>query len=296
MPTPHETAVAIAERTIARLGGMFDALGSAEQGGGLYDLYRLILADLFDVADPRIIELRLRRFEYDALLMVDGWLDEAFGIGNEQASEQLSARGFVASALLALAVPAMQLAKQAIDAALKSQTVRVLALAKLGTDPALIFGDITRPGILAPGPMVREIARWLVVVANHAHEEVINQTLADAGERPEDWGKQAIAAIDERTTETCLLVHGQVKPFDEPFELSGKPWDQAQFYGFSNKQPPFHWWCRDTLALILMSEAHDHMTQRMRAAADAELLARVDGSRQEIHPANAFSRRGELVG
>lgn len=294
--TPHETVIAIAQRTIDRLGGMFDALGTAEQGGGLYDLYRLLYADVFGVDDARIIELRLRRFEHDALLVVGDWLDEAFSIGSEQATEQLSARGFVASALLALAVPAIQLAKQSIEITLKSQTVRALSLAKLGTDPALIFGDVARPGILTPGPTVREIARWLVVVANQTHEEVINQTLSDAGEKPEGWGKQAVAAIDERTTETCLLVHGQVKPFDEPFELSGKPWDQAQFYGFSDKQPPFHWWCRDTLALILMSEANDHMTQRMRAAADAELLARADGSRQEIHPANAFSRRSLVSG
>ncbi len=294
--TPHETAIQLAERTITRLGDMFDALGTAEAGGGLYDLYRLLLADVFGVDDERIIALRLRRFELDALAMVDDWLGEAFDVGNEQATDELSARGFVASVLLALAVPAVNLAKQAIDAALKSQTVRALSLVKLGTDPALVFGDATRAGILAAGPMVREIARWLVVVANQTHEEAINQTLTDAGEDIEQWGKQAIATIDERTTETCLLVHGQVQPFDAPFELSGKPWDDAQAYGFSDQKPPFHWWCRDTMALVLLSEAGDDMTKRMKDAAASELLARADKSRQEIHPSNAFSRRGALVG
>lgn len=294
--TPHEHAVAIATHTITRLGDMFDALGTAEQGGGLYDLYRLLYADVLDVFDVQIVELRLRRFELDALAMVDGWLDDAFTLGNEIAGEQLNARGFIASALLALAVPAINLAREAVNAALKSQTVRALSSVKLGIDPALIFGDATRPGILAAGPMVREIARWLVTVANETQEQAVSQTLTDAGEDITQWGKQAIAAIDERTTETCLLVHGQVQPFDAPFELSGKPWDQAQFYGFSDQKPPFHWWCRDTMALVLTSEANDSMTKRMRDAAEAELLARADKSRQEIHPANAFSRRGVLAG
>ncbi len=51
--------------------------------------------------------------------------------------------------------------------------------------------------------------------------------------------KQAVAAISGRTTETCLMVHGQIKPLNEPFQLEGKE-------AFSGRlmQPPFHWHCR----------------------------------------------------
>lgn len=51
--------------------------------------------------------------------------------------------------------------------------------------------------------------------------------------------KQAVATINNRTTDTCLRVHGQTQLIGTPFELTGRP-------RFSRQQqhPPFHWNCR----------------------------------------------------
>jgi hypothetical protein len=102
------------------------------------------------------------------------------------------------------------------------------------------------------------------------------------------YWKQAIAAIDERTTDCCLRVHGQVQPLDKPFELSGTP-------RFADKvqNPPFHLYCRTATALYRPEmEQTGLSTAEMISAARSELAARaITGKRVEIHPASAISRR-----
>jgi hypothetical protein len=73
---------------------------------------------------------------------------------------------------------------------------------------------------------------------------------------------------------------------DEDFTLTGTP-------RFADKihDPPFHHWCRTAEALVLAQMAEDALTRQMREAAAAELKAREDGSREEIHPAHARSGR-----
>jgi hypothetical protein len=107
---------------------------------------------------------------------------------------------------------------------------------------------------------------------------------SQAGER---WKKQCIAAIDERTTDCCLQAHGQIVDLDAPFKLTGEP-------RFSDEQqnPPFHWYCRTATSLWVEEfEQVGTTTADMRDAARAEITARQDGSRVEIHPAHATSRR-----
>jgi hypothetical protein len=102
-----------------------------------------------------------------------------------------------------------------------------------------------------------------------------------------NYQKQAIAAIDERTTDCCLRVHGQIQPLDEPFQLDGTP-----RYADEVQDPPFHWYCRSSETLY--EETFEEIgipTSEMEDAAAAELKAREDGTRQEIHPSHATSRR-----
>lgn len=101
------------------------------------------------------------------------------------------------------------------------------------------------------------------------------------------WQRQAIAALDERTTECCLRVHGQIVGLDEPFKLTGTP-------RFADEMmiPPFHHYCRTSVVLYeSQMETLGVPTATMQAAAAAELSARHDGSRVEIHPAHSTSRR-----
>lgn len=102
------------------------------------------------------------------------------------------------------------------------------------------------------------------------------------------WRKQAIAAIDERTTDCCLRVHGQVQDRDKPFRLTGTPRFSDQ-----KQNPPFHRYCRTATTLWIEEfEAVGVTTDEMRSAANAELEARErTGERVKIHPASAISRR-----
>lgn len=101
------------------------------------------------------------------------------------------------------------------------------------------------------------------------------------------YWKQAVAAIDERTTDCCLQVHGQVQPLDKPFELSGTP-----RFGDKIQNPPFHWYCRTATALYRPEMEQTGLTTTdMVSAAKAELAARLKGGRVVIHPSNAVSRR-----
>lgn len=101
--------------------------------------------------------------------------------------------------------------------------------------------------------------------------------------------RQAISAVDEVTTDCCLNVHGQIVGFKEKFHLVGTPRFRDRM-----KNPPFHDYCRT--ATSLYQDRMDAIpgavtTQQMRDASQAELKARKDGSREEVHPAHATSKR-----
>lgn len=81
------------------------------------------------------------------------------------------------------------------------------------------------------------------------------------------YQKQALAAIDGRTTRCCLNVHGQIQDLDRPFVLSGTP-----RFADAMQQPPFHHRCRTVIALYLPEmEQIGPTTESLRSAARAQL-------------------------
>ncbi len=129
-------------------------------------------------------------------------------------------------------------------------------------------------------------ARRNVITANNAARDLVYGYWA---ERIPGLGKQAVAAIDENTTDCCLRVHGQVQSVSRPYVLTGTP-------RFADRMmyPAFHWNCRtSSVAYHADFERGARVTTAdMVDAARAELRARRDGSREGIHPAHATSRRG----
>ena len=85
----------------------------------------------------------------------------------------------------------------------------------------------------------------------------------------DDWLYQATAIIDNKTTETCLLVHGQTQPPGSPFHLEGVP-----RYGDHILKPPFHDWCRTGRALIHAGDSASVLTAQMTDEAGDELISR----------------------
>lgn len=103
-----------------------------------------------------------------------------------------------------------------------------------------------------------------------------------------NWKKQAIAAIDHKTTNCCLQVHGQTQPLNKRFHLTGTP----RFADYM-MHPGFHWRCRTAEALYLPEfESIGITTDEMKTAARNELQARREtGRRSVIKPADAISGR-----
>lgn len=102
------------------------------------------------------------------------------------------------------------------------------------------------------------------------------------------YKKQAIAAIDHRTTDCCLRVHGQIQPLDKPFELTGTP-----RYADKMDAPPFHQNCRTAISIYTeRMETKGIPTAEMVDAAEAERRAREEtGVRERIWPSSSTSRR-----
>jgi hypothetical protein len=196
-------------------------------------------------------------------------LARAAEIGRTAAGDALEAYG--------LSVPvgqqSMDQALQAWLAVLEAQLAQARAVIQVGGDPTLIVGDETRGGMLQPGPVVREGARWVAIVAGMAWLGITGDALQRRLDR-DQFLRQAIAAIDERTTDCCLRVHGQVVQLEEDFRLTGEP-----RYADRLRDPPFHWWCRTSVALVRAEDAQDELTGEMRRRADEELAARAEAQR-----------------
>lgn len=176
----------------------------------------------------------------------------------------------------------------AVTSVVDGQLQAALALVMSGAAPEMVLGGGTGSGVLLPGPVLSQGALWIGTLVAGAWRWLVRPSQPpDVGGRTQRWFHQAVAAIDERTTDCCLRVHGQVQPLDEDFELTGTP-----RYADHLPHPPFHWYCRSAEALVRPEDVGDDLTQEMVDAARAELRAReATGRRVEIHPADARSRR-----
>lgn len=226
-------------------------------------------------------------------------LNEAVRVGQRNAAAQAQAQGLGGGLLGSLGaafdIAAMIAAWMAV---VDQQRAAVTALVATGADEDEILGDGQRAGVLRPGPVVAEGSRWVASAVTGAmiaaFLEIIRRSGGGGAAGPgrpgagqTEWYHQAVAAIDERTTDCCLQVHGQVQPLDKPFQLTGTP-----RYADELDHPPFHWYCRSAEAMLHRSQVGDDLTREMEEAARAERVARDwTGTREEIHPAHSRSRR-----
>lgn len=140
-----------------------------------------------------------------------------------------------------------------------------------GDDPIRLIGDETRQGIVRPWPFIVQGALAIITVGALAYKSKVERT---AEVTKTVFLRQAIAAIDKRTTECCLNVHGQTVGMDKPFKLTGTPRFADELMA-----PPFHWGaCRTVQALVRPVDKADDLTERMLAAAEREEAAREEGT------------------
>lgn len=287
MATEHERAVRAASQTVGEMGRLFARLGTADHPRGqVLSAYRTARAALAgNLSSPGAVEDALGTLRLAVERAAEQLLRGAVDLGLSQAEMELAIYGLPLRGGVGAQTQIAE-ALRAIVAILEAQVQAVRALGLAGADEALAIGDEGRAGILTPGALTAEASKWLALAAEQAYDEVVQASLGQAGAQDE-YLRQAIAAIDERTTQTCLMVHGQAVGVDEDFELRGTP-------RFADKMraSPFHWWCRTAIALVRRRDVEDHLTREMRDAGQAELTAREETkTRVEIHPASARSRR-----
>jgi len=227
----------------------------------------------------RIMRGRIEQGTRDVLLAAEA-------LGASEAEGQLDADGVRVRAGLVTGRDTVDQALAAIMATVDSQTAAAKALIATGAEPELVTGNESQQGVLRPGVVLAMGWFWVAGVAMDAWAWLV-------GQRPSgtEFRKQAVAAVDERTTRCCLRVHGQVQALDDPYHVTAEPrfaeWQQ---------HPPFHWRCRTAEALVRKEDAGDGLTQAMVTAALDELAAReITGARVEIHPANATSGRQRVI-
>jgi hypothetical protein len=280
----HERAVKEALRTSELFKTLIGRLGTRQHPRGrILTAYRNARRALKG-ADGDVAALREILAELRATLMViaQDTLWAAVQQGIQQAQAQTALYGLPGG--LDGYTPTSELGSWM--AAVDAQMAAVLGLGVTGRDWASIIGDESRIGALSPAPLIRDGANWLAIAGVTA-VGVATLSAIDRGGARDDFGKQAVAAIDERTTECCLRVHGQVQPITEAFTLTGTP-----RYADELQEPPFHWYCRTATALVRIQDADDALSRAMRRAAIDEANARAEtGVRIEIHPASATSTR-----
>jgi len=313
-------SVRAARRTTRELYGLFGRLGTAEHPRGqVLVAYRNAHRALRDAFGRGGLAVRLEASEILGGLRRDV---EAVELGVAQADVELEAWRLPSAGGMAVDTRPMLTAWMAT---VDGQAAAAQAIIVGGGEPALIVGDASRAGLLHPATVVREGSRWLTTAALAGFITVVQAPAGRSGIR---WCKQAVAAIDERTTDCCLRVHAQSVPLDGKFRLTGEP-----RFADALEWSPFHWYCRTSPALVPADRAEDELTVQMREAARAELRARAETAerirevqqrlaelgaapdararaddtaevtrlrrelkrlrvRPEIHPAHATSRRG----
>lgn len=149
----------------------------------------------------------------------------------------------------------------------ETQRLAVQSVIQSGGDLVTILGDQARLGILQPAPVQRNGSSQL------ANALALGLSVWLLGRRAEHspgvgFQKQAIAAVDKNTTDTCLRANGQIKDLDDPFKLTGTP-------RFADEQQwsPFHWYCRTSVALYLPG-FDDALTKQLREQSRKEQAGR----------------------
>lgn len=284
MANPLRQSILAADRANSRLKTFFSQAGiDGHPRGSIVTAYRVAkksmvsaLNDPIPLASARDVLDTLRHTLRGA---VNDTLTEAQNYGLDTAGRMLSYYDQTdqdPSYSLDL-LSKVQTATAAIMAVADAQASTIQAMILAGIEPEMITGTDERQGVMKSGDVLAGLAYWTASLLWDAWTGHV--TRAGKG-RP--FRKQAVAALDNRTTDCCLRVHGQIQDLDNPFELTGTPRYADHLDG-----PPFHGYCRTSTVLYIAS-FDDGLTAEMQDGADTILAEREKGIRKERHPANAF--------
>lgn len=200
--------------------------------------------------------------------------------GAEESRKQLSFYGVNAPDVSRVGVELSAQNQSALDAALSvvdAQSAAIVAAVLTNHEDSQIVGDDGRQGILRQGEVIAAATFWGTALLWDAFDYWT--TAYSSGIQ---FQKQAVAALDSRTTDCCLRVHAQVQPLNKPFILTGTP-----RYADEVDWPGFHWFCR-TSGVLYLPQFDDGLSSKMRDGADWFLSQRAAGKKPDRDPADAF--------
>jgi hypothetical protein len=201
--------------------------------------------------------------------------------GAEESARQMRFYGIVSPDPAQVSMMLSEKSQSALDAVLadvdkKRAGIRTMVL--MNSDDEEILGDDDRSGFLGSGGELGGlIVFWMTGLLWDAFDWWTGYYSGGL-----DFQKQAVAALDMRTTDCCLRVHGQVQPMHKPFWLTGTP----RFADYVD-WPGFHWYCR-TSGVLYLAEFDDGITAKMQDGARYFLDQRAKGNSPDRDPANAF--------
>ncbi len=281
MANPLEQAIQSGIRANETVGGLFAKVGTREHPRGfVLSAYRnanramrSALAEPFPVAAAAEVMAGLRRTVRSESLTLFG---DAEAAGQEEAARQLRFYGIESNPNPTFSTLALASA-DALTARIDAQSAAIQALLLTGATADQITGDGERQGVLRAS----DVAIWAAQMAASLLWGAF-ESWAVTHSAGFTWKKQAVAALDNRTTDCCLRVHGQIQPFSRPFILTGTP-----RYADRMDWPGFHPWCR-TAGVLYLDEYDSGLTERMTGAAAGILEERANGKFIDRNPADAF--------
>jgi hypothetical protein len=230
----HDRAVRFASQRADGLAGLFAQIGTSDHPRGqVLSAYRAAREALRgNLSNPLAVEDTLGTLRLAVERATSEILQNAADLGLSQAESELATYGLPSPGVGAQTAEALRAVVDELEARL--QAIRALGLA--GVDEAIVLGDASRIGIFTHGPMTRDIANWAAMLAQLGYDQAVQDSVERAGAQDE-YLRQAIAAVDHKTTQTCLMINGHVASLKGDFELKGTP-------RFADKihSSPFHWW------------------------------------------------------
>lgn len=250
MPQPlHERSFASALKAIEELEKLFESfrVDTSEVHKAYRTIFRALSGNIAET--PFVIEA-LETLRAVIEKIIKGYYDKAVGIGIDQAERDLNIYE------LGQPDPMEDITFPAIVATLSQverQANLVTAISKLDLDEEFVLGDDERQGVLAPNAVNNEVRFWVTALFGLAYVSGVGKKMGS------DAVKQAVAQIDENTTQTCLNVHGQIVDLEGIFTLTGTP----RFAGKMSSSP-FHRGCRTVQIIIMKKYLDDEVTKEMR--------------------------------
>ncbi len=261
MTNPLERSILRAETANQYIGRLFTYLGSGNPNGVVTKAYRNAYRGLDHALredDPGKGAKEVMEHLKEALgAMLLKLLKQAGDYGKSEAIAQLKDYQLTPPAKDSVGLSTeADAALAAILAVVTQQDLTIQALVLTGATREVILGTERRAGALLSSSVIAVAARWVASMVWEGFEGIVTPYQAQLQ-------KMAVAVIDDKTTECCLEVHGQVEYLGAPFHLTGDP-----HFAEEMEKPPFHWHCRTSVALYDIGY-DSGISQRMREAANS---------------------------